>query len=206
MGRVQVVVEARKYPRQERSRALVDSILEATARILVEEGYARTSTNRVAERAGVSIGSLYQYFPSREALVAGVARRHSERLKSELELALARTSGLGLEPAVSALLAAVMSAHRINPELNVVLAGQIPVLGPLDWKADMAQRGMAVVQGLLEAHARDVRPGLDVEAAAFLISTMVEATVNAAWRQRPLSMSDGSLERELTRLIVSYVT
>jgi AcrR family transcriptional regulator len=201
-----VVVEARKFPRQERSRALVETILEATARILVEDGYARTSTNRVAERAGVSIGSLYQYFPSREALVAGVARRHSERLKTELERALPSTSGLGLKEAISTLMAAVMSAHRINPELNAVLAGEVPNLGTLDWKADTTERGIAVAQSLLEAHIGEVRPGLDVNAAAFLISTAVEATVNAAWRQRPHSISDGSLERDLTSLVYKYVT
>ena len=206
MGRMQVVVEARKIPQQERSRALVETILDATARILVEDGYTRTSTNRVAERAGVSIGSLYQYFPSREALVAGVARRHSERLKDELERALPSTSGLGLKDAISILLAAVMSAHRINPELNAVLAGEVPNLGVLDWKADTTERGMAVAQGLLEAHVREVRPGLDVNSAAFLISTVVEAAVNAAWRQRPQSVPDGSLERELTSLVYRYVT
>ena len=65
---------ARKTASQERSRATVDAILEATARILIKEGFDKASTNRVAEVAGVSVGSLYQYFPSKDALVAALMR------------------------------------------------------------------------------------------------------------------------------------
>jgi len=64
----------RKIASQERSRATVDALVEATARILIKEGYDRASTNKIAAVAGVSIGSLYQYFPSKEALVAAVPR------------------------------------------------------------------------------------------------------------------------------------
>ena len=64
----------------ERSRATVDTLVEATARILVKEGFDKASTNRIAEVAGVSIGSLYQYFPSKESLVAAVIDRHQRQL------------------------------------------------------------------------------------------------------------------------------
>ena len=70
----------RKSASQERSRSTVDALLEATARVLVKEGYDRASTNRIAEVAGVSIGSLYQYFPNKEALVAAVIDRHTEQV------------------------------------------------------------------------------------------------------------------------------
>src|SRR5580700_3154791 len=66
----------RKSPRQARSEATVDAVLEATARVLVKVGYDRASTNRIAAEAGVSVGSLYQYFPSKEALVAALVDRH----------------------------------------------------------------------------------------------------------------------------------
>jgi AcrR family transcriptional regulator len=64
------LTKPRKSAAQERSRATVDALVEATARILVKEGFDKASTNRIAAVAGVSIGSLYQYFPSKEALVA----------------------------------------------------------------------------------------------------------------------------------------
>src|SRR6478752_8926814 len=70
----------RKQASQERSRATVAALVEATARILVRDGFDRASTNRIAQEAGVSIGSLYQYYPGKEALVAAVIERHNEDL------------------------------------------------------------------------------------------------------------------------------
>src|SRR5262249_62418487 len=74
----------RKTPRQDRSRATVEALLEATAHILVRDGYARLTTNRIAERAGVNIASLYQYFPGKEAIVAELRRRHGDEQRAEL--------------------------------------------------------------------------------------------------------------------------
>src|SRR5215469_493144 len=74
-----VQTNPRKLASQERSRATVDALLEATARILLKEGYDKASTNRIAEVAGVSIGSLYQYFPSKEALVSTAIRNKFRR-------------------------------------------------------------------------------------------------------------------------------
>ncbi len=68
--------EPRKRPVQARSRALVERILDAAARIFETRGYRDTTTNHVAELAGVSIGSLYQYFPNKDALLVGLAERH----------------------------------------------------------------------------------------------------------------------------------
>src|SRR5580658_5503276 len=66
----------RKQAQQVRSRNTVAAILEATTYILVRDGYERCTTNKVAQRAGVSIASLYQYFPSKEALVAALIDQH----------------------------------------------------------------------------------------------------------------------------------
>ena len=68
--RVIPTTNPRRRPRQARAQATVEAIVKATSRVLIEEGYDRASTNRIAHAAGVSIGSLYQYFPSKEALVA----------------------------------------------------------------------------------------------------------------------------------------
>src|SRR5271170_1138813 len=74
------LINPRKNASQKRSRATVDALVEATARILVRDGFDKASTNRIAEVAGVSVGSLYQYFPSKEALVAAVIDRHSQEI------------------------------------------------------------------------------------------------------------------------------
>jgi AcrR family transcriptional regulator len=73
----------RKMPVQDRSRAMVGYVLEAAAQLFGELGYEGTTTNRVAERAGVSIGSVYQYFPNKEALLLALAERHLEEARQE---------------------------------------------------------------------------------------------------------------------------
>ena len=76
-----------KHASQDRSRATVDALVEATARILVREGFDKASTNHIAAKAGVSVGSLYQYFPSKEALVAVAIQAH--RIDPKLHRVLA---------------------------------------------------------------------------------------------------------------------
>lgn len=90
MYAIQPPLTPRKAPRQARSRALVEAIIEATARIFEREGAAVCTTNAVAETAGVSIGSLYQYFPNRHALTAALVAREHESLLSAMQHAAAR--------------------------------------------------------------------------------------------------------------------
>ena len=87
----------RKMASQKRSRATVDALVEATARILMKEGYDRASTNKIAAMAGVSIGSLYQYFPSKEALVAAVIERHTQELSQVVRDALLKVAPRPIE-------------------------------------------------------------------------------------------------------------
>ena len=122
----------RKHASQERSRATVDTLIAATARILVREGFDRASTNHIADLAGVSIGSLYQYFPSKESLVAAVIDRHNQELMRVVRSALAEVAALPLEEAVRKLVAIAIKAHRIDPKLHRVLAEQIPRSGRLE--------------------------------------------------------------------------
>src|SRR5436190_22708630 len=111
----------RKLPQQERSRATIEAILTATARILVKEGFDRASTNRIADAAGVSIGSLYQYFPSKEALVAALVERHIESMSAALVAEMAAVADSPLEVALRRMVTLMMQAHAIEPELHRVL-------------------------------------------------------------------------------------
>ncbi len=115
---------ARKLPRQDRSRALVEAILEAAARILVSRGREAVTTNSVALVAGASIGSLYQYFPNREAILAAVASEHARRLYdcvADVDIDEADT----LAEAVTLIVAGLFAAHAINPALHVALEGDL---------------------------------------------------------------------------------
>src|SRR5690242_14815475 len=122
----------RKEACQERSRATVDALVEATARILVREGFDKASTNRIAEVAGVSVGSLYQYFPGKDALVAAVNERHRQEITQLVRGELAKVARQPIEQGVRALVAAAIKSHRIDPKLHRVLAEQIPRVGNLE--------------------------------------------------------------------------
>ena len=112
----------RKQASQQRSRTTVNALIQATARILVREGFDKASTNRIAATAGVSVGSLYQYFPSKEALVAAVIERHNEEIMQTVRSELADIDALPLAQGVRKLIAVAVQAHRIDPRLHRVLA------------------------------------------------------------------------------------
>ena len=101
----------RKSATQKRSRATVDALVEATARVLIREGYDRASTNKIAETAGVSIGSLYQYFPSKEALVAAVIERHTQELSNVVRGAMDRVAASPIAQAADTIPALRLSAN-----------------------------------------------------------------------------------------------
>jgi AcrR family transcriptional regulator len=198
----------RKNASQGRSRATVDALVEATARILVREGFDKASTNRIAEKAGVSVGSLYQYFPSKEALVAAVMERHNKELMQLVRGKLAEVASLPLEQAVRKLVAAAIEAHSIDPKLHRVLAEQIPRTGKLEHIETFNRENYALFRAYLEAHGDEFR-ALDLGLAAFVCVTTIEAlTHNAVLHHSAMLPNDaamGALVDEATRLIVRYL-
>jgi AcrR family transcriptional regulator len=113
----------RKAPSQSRSQATVTAILDATARVLIERGYAATNTNAVAERAGVSVGSLYQYFPNKDALILALRERHTAQMEAVVQRAFEREAG-SLEEALSSVIDTVVEAHRVEADLHLALEQQ----------------------------------------------------------------------------------
>jgi AcrR family transcriptional regulator len=197
----------RKRPSQARSRATVDVLLEATARILVRESFDRASTNRIAEEAGVSIGSLYQYFPSKEALVAAVIDRHKQDLMRVVREALRGVAALPIEEAVRKLVAVAIAAHRVNPKLHRVLAEQIPRTGRLKNVEAFNRENYALFRAYLEAHREEIRT-VDLNLAAFVCVTSIEALTHTAVLHDPEGLGGGAvgqLAEEATRLIVGYL-
>ena len=197
----------RKSASQDRSRLTVDALLEATARVLMKEGYDRASTNRIAEVAGVSIGSLYQYFPSKEALVAAVIDRHTQQISQVTRNALLKVAARPIEVAAREFVSVAIDAHRVNPKLHGVLAEQIPRIGRLENIEAINREAYALVRGYLEAH-RDEIDVADPDVAAFVCVTAVEALTHAAVLRRPDILTDEKARRfvdDVTRLLVRYL-
>jgi len=201
-------IKPRKVASQGRSRATVKAMLDATARILVKEGFDRASTNRIAERAGVSVGSLYQYFPGKEALVAAVIERHQQELMQTVRGELAEIFAQPLEGAVRRLVAVAVKAHSVDPELHRVLAEQIPRVGKLEKLDAFNRENYTLFRTYLERHRDELRVG-DLELAAFVCVTSIEALTHNAVLHYPRRLSDevlAALIDESARLVTGYLT
>src|ERR1700760_3296451 len=119
-------LEPRKIPSQKRARTTVEAILEAAAYILVRDGWEKFTTNSVAERAGVNIASLYQYFPNKDSIVAELQRRHIERGRAAYPDMIAQLrSQPNLRAALKILIDGAVAEHRINPKLHKVFAEEL---------------------------------------------------------------------------------
>lgn len=196
----------RKNASQARSRATVDALVEATARILVREGFEKTSTNRIAEVAGVSVGSLYQYFPGKEALVAAVIDRHNEEIMGIVRATLTEVADMPIEKAVRRLVTVAIEAHRINPELHRVLAEQIPRAGKLDVEA-LNREVHSLLRAYLENHRREMRK-VDLDVATFICVSAIEAVAhNMVLNQAEMLPEKRvrTLVDETTRMVVGYL-
>ena len=197
----------RKQASQDRSRATVNALIEATARILVREGFDKASTNRVAEVAGVSVGSLYQYFPGKEALVAAVIERHNREIMQTVRGELAEIAAQPLAQGVRRLIAVAVEGHRVDPQLHRVLAEQIPRVGRLEQVEAFNSRNYTLFRDYLERR-RDEVGALDLDLASFVCVTSIEALTHNAVLHRPEMLLDEAMEAlvdEGTRLIVGYL-
>ena len=194
----------RKAPKQRRSKATVEAILEATARVLVEEGYEKASTNRIAKVAGVSIGSLYQYFPGKEALVLALVQRHCEGMLGLLAGSVATLGDAPIHTAVRTYVRAMLDAHAVDPALHQVLVTQVLHLG-LDFVKEMQEQARAIVEAYLEMR-KDELLIEDTFLASFLLVASVEATTHRALLERPSALTSRALEDEICALVLRYLT
>lgn len=197
--------DPRKRPEQDRSRATVEAIVDAAAHILVKHGYDAFTTNRVAERAGVSIGSLYQYFPNKEALLSELMKRHVVEIERGVEEMAAQALTAPLADVIRAGIHQNVQSHLIDPALHRVLSDEVPRLGSLDWKKAFTARMEARVRAMLEARRNEIVVA-DLDLAVYVVTRTVEAVVHNAVGQRPQALTSGALAEDLTRMLVGYLT
>jgi AcrR family transcriptional regulator len=194
----------RKKPRQQRSQATVDAILDATARVLCTTGYDRASTNRVALAAGVSVGSLYQYFPSKEALVAALVERHVAAMTELVQTKLAEVASAPPPVAVRTMIDAMFAAHAVDPKLHKVLIEQVPRIGKLERVVGVEREVEALVAAFLEVRRGELRP-TKLAAVAFVLCHIVEAVTHAAVLAELSSARTRDVADELTEMVCRYL-
>ncbi|MDX2168140.1 MAG: TetR/AcrR family transcriptional regulator [Deltaproteobacteria bacterium] len=192
----------RKTPRQARAQATFDAIVEAAARILNEPGPARLTTNGIAARAGVSVGSLYQYFPNRQAIVRALLERELARAEAMRPALLDDAS----QPPLRRLRAAVdwhFDVHAARPALAHALqrlaAAHLPAAELHRLDRLRAARTARFIETL------GVGTAVDRDAAAFVVATCLAALTEATTTRRPAALRSASLRAEVVAMLSRYL-
>jgi AcrR family transcriptional regulator len=193
----------RRKPAQRRARQTVEAILDAVTRILKREGFDSLSTNRIAEVAGVSIGSVYQYFPDKEGIFVALHQRHIEEIDRLVQTALVQNASSPLDRLVRALVDAMIEAHAGDPELYQLLLTEVPHRA--DGTRGFAERLHGAFRLALAARARELKKHRDLDKAVFIVANMVEALCHAAVLRRPDGLSPLDAKEEIVRAVLSYL-
>ena len=193
----------RKSPVQSRSAVTLDAIFEATIQVLVADGAQQLTTTRVAQRAGVSVGTLYQYFPNKQALFYAVNERYLSAVAQRVEDACFQQQGAPLTGMVEALIRTYWHAKFERPDVTRALYRAVaeldmaPLIGPFTRRVDAATSAMlATAPGVAFA---------DVDLTSLTLLTTVFGTVKGVFeRELPLPLARG-VHDELTKMCIAYL-
>lgn len=194
-------VEPRKRPVQDRSRHTVERILDAAARIFDEDGYRQTTTNRVAEAAGVSVGSLYQYFPNKDALLVALAERHVDEITTAFDEHLAALDAQAppLEAVLRSLLELTVALNSTS-RLHAILFTDCPRTPALEARLDRFTE--AVVAGVTRHLRRTGAGGADPRRRAELLVAACDAAVHTVVLSRRPGRSRTAAVDDLVDLLL----
>jgi AcrR family transcriptional regulator len=195
----------RRRPKQERSSVTVDAILQAAAELICTIGYDRASTNRIAERAGVSIGSLYQYFANKEAILAALLEKHRREVHGVVDEALDELDDptVPLSIGLGHLFERIMAFHRDDPDLTRVLNEEVPNLAHGSTGSDEVDHFVGRVAEVLSR-----RPKITVEdptMASVLVVTTIDSLTRWMVHGAPPGFDTPGFVREAVRMLVGYL-
>jgi len=196
---------SRKPPRQARSQATVSAILEATIRIFEKEGADAATTTHIAQVAGVSVGTLYQYFESRDAILDSLQDRELERALALMGDVLS-DKNVQREPraTVKAVVQSLAGMYAASPSLHRALVVEgLRVTKPERVEAFDLRVVTIVRHFLAQTGARVRRPNL--EAAAFVAFQAVRAVMLARLLEKPVGLDENAVEDELIDLVMRYL-
>ena len=196
-------IQPRKQPRQVRAELTRQRILTAAAHVFGEHGYAAGTTNRIAERAGISIGSLYQYFPNKDAILAELLVRHLDDGTAAAAKLLTGPLPGPIEEVFRVFVRLTVESHLDDPHLLRMLIEQAPRSTELLEKVGRLKRTMVgYTRDLLEGHP-EVRVA-DTDMAARLVIATIELVVHDLLAE-PDPVDARRLEDELVAMLTRYV-
>ncbi|WP_213992250.1 TetR/AcrR family transcriptional regulator [Sodalis sp. dw_96] len=199
-----LAVNARKTPQQARSTSTVEAIYEATIQVLLAEGPSRLTTTLVAERAGVSVGSLYQYFPNKQALFYALNQRYLNMLAERVEAACLTHHGKPYAQMVDALVSTYTKVKIERRDVTSALYRAAAEVNVAELVESMSRRVEAASEAMF-ASAPDAK-FQDLTRVNLTLSNVLRGTVRTVFeRDQSELFIDGSLQSQLTLMICAYL-
>ena len=202
-GRQAAALKPRKKPSQARSTATVEAILEATIQILLKGGAPQLTTTRVAERTGVSVGTIYQYFPHKQALLYAVLQQHLDKVVEAIETTCQRLRGHPLDAMSDGLVFAYIEAKTGDIEVSRALYAAASELDTTDLIGGISQRTHAAAKALF-ATAPDAA-FTDLDSVVFALRAALSGSVKAVFERGTTPDALTMLRKELPLMCRAYL-
>src|SRR5271165_4165767 len=193
----------RRLPKQRRALQTIDAILDAVIRILKREGSQAVTTNRIAEVAGVSIGSLYQYFPDKQAIFEALHQRHVDQIDRMVANKLMEHATSSLDELIKSMVEGMVEAHQDDPELYELLMAEVPHRA--NGKQEFAVRLHGVFLLAIAARGHELKKHRDPVKTAFIVTHMVQALSHGVVLRRPPGLSRADATKEAVRAVLAYL-
>lgn len=194
--------EPRKRPSQTRSRVTVDAICAAAVRVLKSE--PRPSTRRIAQVAGVSIGTLYQYFQNREALLAELVRRQLDLMGAAMTEAIVKSHGQALAARVRAMVRAISAVKAEDPKLHQALAARLSSIEATPIVVSFKEAAVQAVHALLRSHADELRVK-NLDMASRVVVDAVDGALFAEVLRGGARLSEVAFVDEVAAIAIRYL-
>jgi AcrR family transcriptional regulator len=169
-----VAFEPRKTPVQARSTVTVEAISEATIQVLLRHGAERLTTTRVAQRAGVSVGTLYQYYPNKQSLLFAVLENHLDNVMARVEAACESACHKPLAEMIREMVEAFVDAKMKRADISVALYQVSADVGGPALLKRISQRSRKAVEAMLQT-AQDIKAPPDKFAIDIMLAAMAGA-------------------------------
>lgn len=179
-------------------------LLDALTRVLNGADLSEITTNTIAQQAGVSVGSLYQYFSSKQTLVAALIRRRAQEDIAEALSLLQTNPDQPLELLLPKVVSHLVAHHRRHLRLYRTLLTLVPTLGQSNFVRAQVRKAREQLHRVLEARSKELRQ-VDYEIASFVLGVSLEATLHSAILERPELFERPQFEQALSELCLRYL-
>jgi len=192
----------RKNPIQRRSKATVEAVLEAGARLMFTIGYDKASTNKIAEKAGISIGSLYEYFPGKEAIFAEIRRRQDHRYA---RLVQAEPVPATFRETLRLNIKTYIRLALSNIELHAALVRDVPKFATSEAESILIVDSLEQSNRTINSRAIKLRPQCDTAIALELTTRVLRSTIDDYAMHAPEQLKQSVVTDQLLDMLERYL-